>query len=426
MQDDSTSEVAYIVKEFPLPSETFIANEIHLLESMGLNLRIYSIMRVEESKVNGVIALIRAPVTYLPASVGSHLRLMARRPRAYFATLARAIVMSWKYRRGALAPPRKVFVKEFLQAGEIAVQVLDSPTVRHLHGHNCHGTATVTWFVSHLTGLPFSFTAHAKDIYKTDLNPGDLLRRKMMAARFVATCSAANHRHLSEVCPEYRELHTVYHGLDINYFVPQPRPNKNAAPVILSVGRFVEKKGFEYLIAACAQLKAAGLNFYCWLVGPEGSHSQHVQQTIEMLGVSDIVSTNGAVTQAQLRHLYRHASIFVLPGLQLDDGDRDGIPDVLAEAMAMGIPVVSTEISGISELIENGTNGLLVPQRDSRSLARAIQALIDSPELRLGLGQEGRNTVCRNFDSRRTTSRLKDLFLAAIQGSGPLPQAHGE
>jgi glycosyltransferase involved in cell wall biosynthesis len=440
MESEPGAHIAYIVKGFPRLSETFIANEIHLLESMGLELRIYSIMRGEDSKVHDVITRIRAPVTYLPqvtslsgcsfiswlyhnlpAFVPAHRRLMAKRPWAYLATLGAAFAMSWRYRLAPLARPKKVFFKEFLQAGQIAMQVLEGGGVRHLHGHYCHGAATITWFASRLTGLPFSFTAHAKDIYKSDLNPGNLLRRKMMAAQFVATCTAANHRHLAQICPDYRALHTIYHGLDTDYFAPQREPDSAAVPLILSVGRFVEKKGFDYLVAACAQLKASGVDFRCWLVGPPGNHSARIREMIEMLRVADVVSIRDAMTQDELRRVYQQASIFVLPCLQLEDGDRDGIPNVLAEAMATGIPVISTSISGIPELIDDGTDGLLVPERDSLSLAGALRRLVESPKLRRQLSEAGRRKVCRNFDSRRTTVRLAELFAATIRRARPTP-----
>jgi len=439
-------EVGYIVKGFPRLSETFIANEIHLLESLGLTLRLYSIVRGDEGRAHGVIARIRAPVTYLPPVtslsgtsfplwlsrnlplfVVGHVRLAVRRPRAYFSTLAASLAMSWRYRRGPLAP-RKVFFKEFLQAGEIALQVLEAGTVQHLHGHYCHGAATVTWFAARLTGLPFSFTAHAKDIYKADLNPSDLLERKMRAARFVVTCTAANRAHLARVCPDHEALHIVYHGLDTDFFAPLPPPAPGSVPVILAVGRLVEKKGFEYLVAACAQLRAAGLPLRCFIVGPPGSHSAQIATLIGKLGLEDVVSVHGGVTQEVLRELYRRATLFVLPCLKLEDGDQDGIPNVLAEAMAMGLPVVSTRIYGIPELIEHGTDGVLVPERDSTALAGALRSLLMSPALRQRLAEAGRRKICAQFDSRRTTRRLYQLLadsLGAAAGATASPDVVG-
>ena len=436
MSTEQNIEIAYILKGFPRLSETFIANEIHLLESMGLKLRLYSVLPGRDAKVHAVVTKIRAPVTYLPEVtslsgtslatwlygnirpfLAAHMWLLRRRPRAYCATLGSMVAMSWKYRTTGVWRPRKVFVKEFLQAGNIAERVLETGTVQHLHGHFCHGAATITWFVSRLTGLPFSFTAHAKDIYRPETNPGDLLRRKLLAARFVATCTAANRRYLAQICPDYRDLHTVYHGLDTDEFAPSAEAVPEIVPLILSVGRVVEKKGLDFLVTACAHLKSAGLRFRCLLVGPEGSHSTHIRHLIDTLQLGDVVSMQGAVTQDELRAIYRRATIFVLPCLQLANGDRDGIPNVLAEAMAMGVPVISTAISGIPELIQDGVNGLLVPVRDADAVAAAVRTLLDSPELRRKLSEAGRRTVCERFDSRRTTQQLGNLFFAAVRSN---------
>ncbi len=433
--DRSHAEIAYIIKGFPRLSETFIANEIHLLESMGMKLRLYSVTRGSDSKVQAIISRIQAPVSYLPPATSlsdsnfmiwlyrnlpgfaaSHVQLARQRPWVYCKTLAAVLWMSWKYRLTPLSKPRKIFCKEFLQAGEIALRVLAAGNVRHLHGHFCHGATTITWFVSRLTGLPFSFTAHAKDIYASELNPGDLLRRKLMAARFAVTCTAANYRHLAQVCPEYQNLHVVYHGLDTEYFAPLAQAATEDLPLLLSVGRFVEKKGFDFLIEACAKLKAAGVRFRCLLVGPHGNYSERILRMIDSLHLSDVVTTQNAVTQEDLRSIYQRATLFVLPCMLSDNGDRDGIPNVLAEAMAMGIPVVSTTISGIPELIDDGVDGLLVPARNSEALACATRRLLDSPELRHQLSAAGRRKVCQHFDSRQTTSRLKELFIAAIHG----------
>jgi glycosyltransferase involved in cell wall biosynthesis len=230
------------------------------------------------------------------------------------------------------------------------------------------------------------------------------------------TCTAANYRHLTQVCPEYQHLHVVYHGLDTEYFAPLAPAATEGLPLLLSVGRFVEKKGFDFLLEACGKLKAAGVRFRCLLVGPQGNYSERILRMIDSLHLADVVTTQNAVTQEDLRSIYQRATLFVLPCLLLDNGDRDGIPNVLAEAMAMGIPVVSTAISGIPELIDDGVDGLLVPARNSEALASATRRLLDSPELRHRLSAAGRRKVCQHFDSRQTTSRLKELFVAAIHG----------
>ena len=321
--------------------------------------------------------------------------------------------MSWRYRRGPTTL-RKVFVKEFLQAGHIAAEVMKDASVTHLHGHFCHGVTTVTWFASRLTGLPFSFTAHAKDIYQAELNPGDLLERKLGAATFVATCTSANAEVLKSRSPDARVVHTIYHGLDTEYFAPV-KGNGRDMPMILSVGRFVEKKGFEHLVDACHILKRAGLRFGCLIVGEPGDAYDSVREQIARLDLGDCIRLRSAVTQDQLREIYRQARTFALPCQVMEDGDRDGIPNVLAEAMAMGLPVVSTPISGIPELIDDGEHGLLVAPRNPAALADALRRILTDDALHQRLSANGRARICARFDSRRTTLALRDLFVRQLQ-----------
>jgi glycosyltransferase involved in cell wall biosynthesis len=421
---------------FPRLSETFIAHEIHQLERLGTPLRLYSVKQEHEPIVHPVVAAIHAPLVYLPdasslsgttlarwlrdnlpAFANAHATLLRRRPLAWLRTLGSALALAWKHRPAPLAL-RKVFIKEFLQAGWIAHAVLREGDVSHLHGHFCHGVATITWFASRLTGLPFSFTAHAKDIYQAELNPGRLLERKLGAARFVATCTCANAQVLRARHPRPDEVHAIYHGLDTQWFSPQPAPAAADAALILAVGRFVEKKGFDQLIAACALLKQRGATFRCVIVGEDGSAGAALRSQIEALDVADCVQLHGAVTQDRLREIYRGAQAFVLPCRVMEDGDRDGFPNVLAEAMAMGVPVVSTPISGIPEMIDDGVHGLLV-EGSAASLAAAIERLLGDAALHARLAHAARQRICERFDSRRTTLALRDLFLDQLGQAQP-------
>ena len=424
-------EIAYIMNGFPRLSETFITNEIHLLEQQGLKLRLYSVKREDEPKVHGVVGKIRAPLTHLPPASSlsgstlpvwlwrnlpafwpAHRKVLARHPALYLLTLLSALLMCWTYRSGPWKL-RKVFVKEFLQAGFIAADLLKRD-VAHLHGHFCHGVATIAWFVSRLSGLPFSFTAHAKDIYQADLNPGDLLPRKLAAARFVVTCTEANARHLKARYPEAAGVRTIYHGLDTDYFLPSS-VDDDRLPVILSVGRFVAKKGFSYLIEACALLKVQGLDFVCLIVGETGDAQSEMKELIERHGLQQDVRLMNAVTQEQLRTVYRNARLFALPCQVMEDGDRDGIPNVLAEAMASGVPVVATRISGIPELVTDEVSGLLVESRNAAALAHAMRRLLVDPELRRRISTAGRQRICECFDSHQTTLELRSLFLESLR-----------
>lgn len=288
------------------------------------------------------MARIRASLTYLPAATSlsgstlvrwlwrnlpafwpTHRLLLMRYPARYLATLLSALLMCWSYRNG-LWKLRKVFIKEFLQAGFIAADLLTHDAVAHLHGHFCHGVATISWIASRLSGIPFSFTAHAKDIYQSDLNPGDLLARKLAAARFVVTCTEANARHLRARYPQAAGVRTIYHGLDTEYFAPTEGED-DRLPVILSVGRFVAKKGFSYLIDACAVLKARGLEFVCLIVGEEGEALAQMRALIEQHRLHDEVRLMNAMTQEQLRTIYQRARLFVpKPMEQVRQGHRAG------------------------------------------------------------------------------------------------------
>ena len=447
------ASVAYVMNGFPRLSETFIAHEIHQLEQVGLRLRLFAVKREDEAKVHPVVAAIHAPLAYLPKASslsGTTLRawlaqnlpafwranaaVAARHPLRYACTLASALLMSWRYRprgadknesgegaEGALGGLRlrKVFIKEFLQAGQIADALHRAGDVGHLHGHFCHGVATITWFASRLSGIPFSFTAHAKDIYQTELNPGRLLERKLGAARFVATCTCANAGVLRARHARPQEVHAIYHGLDTDYFAPAPQltypPVEAALPMILSVGRFVEKKGFDQLIEACALLKRDGLSFGCVIVGERGSAFASIRALIEARGLADTVQLRSAVTQDALRDIYRSARVFALPCQVMEDGDRDGFPNVLAEAMAMGVPVVSTRISGIPEMIDDGVHGLLVEPRDAPALAAALRRVLTDAALHTRLARAARQRICQRFDSRRTTLALRDLFVDQLR-----------
>lgn len=426
--------VAYILKGFPRLSETFISNEILLLERMGLGMRLYAIKKGDGGTVSNVLDQLRSPLCYLPATSSlssvslfawllcnlpkylvANLQLLWRRPRHYKQTLLHAINMCMDYRSQTDGRIKKVFLKEFLQAAYIANDLLRSrQPIAHLHGHFCHGATTVTWFASCLLGIGYSFTAHAKDIYQSQLNPGDLLQRKLNTARFVTTCTGSNKEYLDGEYRHQTPVHTIYHGLNTALFKPTPRVEEGsevtAVPLILSVGRIVRKKGFLTLVEACATLRERGLDLKCLIIGEKGDAYYQLLDCIQQLNVQDMVEIRPAIAQAGLKKLYQEATVFALPCQIMADGDRDGIPNVIVEAMAMGLPVVSTRISGIPEIIEHESNGLLVPQRDPEALAAAIGRVLQDAGLRRRLSRYARECVCRSFDSTQTTVQLKALF----------------
>jgi glycosyltransferase involved in cell wall biosynthesis len=429
-------EIAYIAKGFPRLSETFISNEVLLLEKLGAKIKLFSIKRPDEQLVQNTVSRIKATMVYLPRVtslsntfllvwllqnmrpfINAHLHLAGGHPFVFFRTLAKALAMTIIYRNGAFTKPRKIYIKEFIQAVFIADQINQSGTIRHIHAHFCHGATTIAQFVSSLTGVPFSFTAHAKDIYQKNQNPGDLLIKKINAASFVATCTGANKQYL-DTLGDASKIKLIYHGLDINFFKPAKFDKQRSLETIqkiLSVGRFVEKKGFHFLLEACAMLKNRRFKFHCRIIGEDGDCLPQLQESVERLGLKQYVSLEAPKAHEELMQIYQQSQLFALPCQIVGDGDRDGIPNVLVEAMASGLAVVSTEISGIPELIKHNHNGLLVREKSSRELADAIGLLLTDQTLVKRLSANARDTVLERFDSDLTTLQLKILFDNCIE-----------
>jgi glycosyltransferase involved in cell wall biosynthesis len=418
MKDNLT--VGYLPKGYPRISETFILNEILVLESLGLDLEIFPLKRPEGAARQSTAARVQAPVRYLPERIvwslplllPVHAGLFLRRPRAYARTLRYTLSRCLRQRSTST-------LRRFFQAGWLVGWTLRGRTIRHFHAHFCHGPATVAMFVKWLTGIPYSFTAHAKDLYLTEK---EILRDKMREAEFVVTCTAHNRDYLTGVGGDLVPVHLIYHGLDLTRFEPgrgeQIVPittysESGRMPLVLSVGRLVEKKGFDTLVRACALLRDRSVRFRCLVYG-EGPERPALERLIRALGLEDRVQLPGAILQEELVDIYRQATVFALPCQVLDNGDRDGLPNVLVEAMSMEVPVVSTHVSGVPELVKHGENGFLVPPRAPQPLADCIGALLDDPILRRRMAQEGRRRVTEEFDLRANTRRLLELFHEAL------------
>ncbi len=426
--------VAYVLKGYPRVSELFIASEIYRLERQGLPLRLFVITQGEEAFQHPVVERIQAQPVYLPATssvsetplrhwLRRHLpafrpalaATIARRPLGVARAAAAAFAQAVRARRGVWALPRKVYAKEFLQAVALADRLERSPEIRHLHAHFCHGATTVAWLASMISGRTFSFTAHAKDIYSPSLNPAGLLQRKLAAAEFAVTCTEANRAYLAARAGT-TPVHCIYHGLNSDFadlLRRQLEPTVDAIQGtlrVVAVGRFVPKKGFDVLVDACAELAARGVVFEATIIGERGEHSDAVDERIRRRGLTSHVRVLGAMPQSALLDEYRRASVFCLPCRVSDDGDRDGIPNVLVEAMAAGLPVVTTAVSGIPELVTDGLTGLLVPPGDPIRTAEALLRLHRDRALARDLAGAGAALVAARFDGDRLIDELQALF----------------
>jgi glycosyltransferase involved in cell wall biosynthesis len=427
--------VLYVLKGWPRVSELFIASEIWRLEQLGVPLRLVVLKPPDETVRHQVVDLVAAVPVHLPEmtslraqplpgwlrqNAGPYLpalrRVARRHPWGLARAAASALAQSVRARTGWHL--RTLYVKELLQAIAVADQVGQAGDVGHLHAHFAHGTTTVTWLASKITGVPFSFTGHAKDIWRPSLNPAGLLQRKLLAASFVLTCTAANATHLRAFAPDAR-VHLAYHGLNADFArllagdpsCPQAPPPSR--PRVVSVGRMVEKKGFDVLIEAVSLLHDDGVAMDVVLAGEEGDQSAAVRALVTERGLDETVQVCGSWSQSQLLAEYRRSTVFVLACRIDGDGDRDGIPNVLVEAMAAGLPVVSTAVSGIPELVTDGRDGLLVPPEDPQRLAAAIRALVSSPDDRARLSCAGRATVAGRFDGDLLAGRRAARFRQA-------------
>ena len=415
MSSNAQPVIGYLLKCYPRFSETFILNEILELERQGVKLHIFSILPPQDNQRHADVAKVKAQVTYLPSLVPTftfkslfllliaHWQLFWQSPRGYLKTL-----------RFYLNRPEKKRWKQFHQAGYLARE-LQKLEIAFCQTHFANVPAAVAELVYRFSNIPYSIFAHAKDIY---LSQPEILARKIASAKFVLTCTGFNHQYLQSISTSKTPIHLSYHGLDLSKFSPQgDRPEFNSdLPLILSVGRFCEKKGFAYLIQACHLLKQKGYQFRCQIVG-YGELQAEMEQAIEQLQLQEFITLVGKLTQDKLIELYHQADLFVLPCQITENGDRDGIPNVLLEAMAMKIPVISTPISGITELIEDHKTGLLVPQKDSQAIANAIEELINDPQMRQQLQQAGRTKVIQQFSLEENIKEIKTLLLSTYQDS---------
>lgn len=404
MSTSTPPRIAYLLKRFPRLSETFILHEILELERQGIDLTLYSLLDPAEESQHPAVREVRASVHYFPVSAWAmlwrgllpHLRFARRSPRRYLAAVQFALHhQQWR-----------ASLKHFWRAGYLAQQLADAQ-ISHLHAHFAHGPASVAQFVHLLTGLPYSFTAHAKDIYTS---PMTSLSNKLGSARFVVTCTGFNRGYLAGLVPAavQGKIHTLYHGVDLRRFAPSAR-QAGETPLLLSAGRLVAKKGFPVLLDACKMLVQRGVPFQCQIVG-QGEMRADLQGQIERLALQQHVQLVGAMTQDGLIEMYRRAAVFALPSVVLENGDRDGIPNVLVEAMSMGVPVVSTDISGIPELVHDGVTGRLVPPHDAAALADALQDLLENPSHAAALAANGQRFVAEQFDLRACAARLRRLL----------------
>jgi len=411
-----------VLKGYPRISETFISNEILKLEHLGFQIHLFSMRKPRESFTHASVKRIQARVDYLPEKmlgnlwrlISANFKLAKRRPQVYRRALVWALNRFKRTRKSAT-------VKHLLQAGYMVERLLPGRPVVQLHAHFAHSPTSVAMFASLLSGIPFSFSAHAKDIFTSDRRQ---LREKINLARFVVTCTEFNRQHLLDLAgTSDTPIHRVYHGIDLTLFNSSGTVRPAMPPFeVLTIARLTGKKGLPTVLHAVRQLRAHGLALRHTLIG-DGDDRELILALVRTLGLEETTRWLGTLPHEKVLDHYRRAHLFVLGCEVATNGDRDGIPNVLVESMALGVPVVATDVSAIPELIEHERTGLLVPPRQPGELGRAMKRLLCDEDLRADITMRARDKVWYEFDNQRLIADLADIYrryvpvLSAADGS---------
>lgn len=406
--------VAVIVKGWPRLSETFIAQELLALERLGLKQIIFALRHPHDSERHQLHRELRAQVCYLPEYLHCEPLRVVRGVSKVAETMAagwhESLAAWWRDWQRDSSRSR---LRRFGQACVLAAEL--PPEIGWIHSHFLHTPASVARYTSFLTGIPWSFSAHAKDIWTTPLWDK---QEKLAAARWGVTCSRDSWKHLATLTPDSERLALAYHGLDFNRF---PEPEKSSRrdgseidkPVrLLSVARAVAKKGLMVLLEALAGL--LGNLAWHWTHIGGGTELKQLKKRARQLGLTSRISWLGAQSHKQVIECYQQSDLFVLPCRQTDSGDRDGLPNVLLEAQLLGLACVSTRIAAVPELINDGRSGLLVAVDDPQALREALATLIVNPERREYLGAQGRKKVMSEFNCEKWIGIIYELLRSSL------------
>jgi glycosyltransferase involved in cell wall biosynthesis len=409
-------KMVVLLKGYPRLSETFIAQELRGLERAGFRLELFSMRRPTDKKRHPVHEEIEAPVHYLPEYLYEEPLRVARAlahwiGKPTFGAAARAFLRDLAR---DFTPNR---VRRF---GQALVLAREWPSdADWLHVHFIHTPASVGRYAAQLLGMPWTISAHAKDIWTS---PDWELSEKLDDARWTVTCTHGGLDHLRSLSAAREKVHLSYHGLDLSRFPPAERKpatrdgtNPDDPVTLLAVGRAVEKKGFDVLLRARALLPS-DLHWRLDHVGGGGELAS-LKPLADELGLSGRVRWLGSMSQQEVLARYGQADIFVLPCRIGRDGDRDGLPNVLVEAASQRVLCISTTISGIPELFVDGENGLLVEPEDPKALAAAIVTAMRAPAERDRMADRAEAKVRGHFDHRTSIQELHVLFSSAFEGS---------
>jgi len=398
----SKRHLGYVLKRFPRISETFVASELLELERQGERVTVFAVSRPPEPFAHGFVGDVRARVVYLPYRP---LREPARVARALVRVL-RSDARGWlRAAAVSLWPPRLRGFRRLLQATVLREEMREAE-IDHVHAHFASTAARLANLAWRMGGPTYSVTAHAKDIYHRDVRT-DGLRDKLSSATFVATVCGANRDHLDSILGDDARLHVVPNAVDLRR-LGRPYRRRPERGLVLAVARLVEKKGVADLVVGCGLL-GRGVRLRLEVVG-EGPLRSALEETAAQAGTP--VVFHGALPHEQVLEMYARSAVFCLPCVVAPTGDRDGLPTSVLEAMALGVPVVTTAVNGLGELVVHERTGLVVPEGDPVAIAGALGRLLADRELADRLAAEGRRRVEQTFSLERSVTSLRSLFPA--------------
>jgi colanic acid/amylovoran biosynthesis glycosyltransferase len=406
------ARIAYLMSHYPAVSHAFVMREVEHLRRTGVDVATLSIHRAEAAQLLSAADRQEAAATFsvLPTGLGAllaaHLEAAARSPRRYVSTLALAL------RTGAPGVRERLWHLFYFGEAMVLLRHARRAGIAHLHAQFADSATDVAMLVTHYrrgqrvgaTTCSWSLAVHGSaEFYDVRRHA---LAAKLAHARFAIAISDFGRSQLMRLCAKERwpHIHVVRCGVDLDVYAPALERSERAGAVkILFVGRLLHGKGLVLLFEAIAALRRRGLDVTATVVG-DGPGRAEARRDVAALGVSDHVRFLGSIGQDDLRAQYVRADIFCLPSF------AEGIPVVAMEAMAMELPVVSTRIMGVPELIDDGVNGLLVAPGRVDQLVEALERLVRSPEERRRLGRAGRERIRDDYDVVRSAARMRDVL----------------
>jgi glycosyltransferase involved in cell wall biosynthesis len=397
-------KTAYILLWFPQPSETFIFREVFNLWNMGMPLKVFTLYGEKTRNLSPEMVSVshkmeRLGIPFIKTGLKDVLYWWKRNPRIASELFRTVPVRRWNgFEKGG----------ENLWAffcGFHLARRFEEERIEHIHAPWANGPATAAWIASRLTGIPFSFTARAWDIYP----PDGALKEKLRDSAFIRSETRANIEYLSAYSGVSEDkMHLTYNGVPLKS-QQDALVSMNPPFRLLALGRFVGKKGYDFLIRACRILKDSGVDFHLTLAGG-GARMNQLKYLTWKLGVRDRVSFPGFISYDCVPELFCSSDIFLMPSIIHRSGDRDGIPTVLMEALMYRVPVIATDVSGISELVENRVTGLLIPEKDAKAIADAVKELISDRDSALRMAENGRQKVLKQFNPEVNHKRVFELY----------------